>query len=290
MGVELLTAEQMLCKTSDDNNTIALEAKLALPKVKTLEGTKIILNQIDSGLSAVAKKWQKAAPEQIFYEAKEILRASEIAKLIIFGCKIVLAGPPNTGKSTLFNLLAGKQKAIVTNIRGTTRDWVSAECKIGPLIVELFDTAGLDETLSDEIDKASQQAAIDIINQADLILLVLDNNQSSGQLIKNISGKKVLTVLNKSDLNIGRAGLAPPNGGVNPTLQDKINISAKNGTGIDQLYKTILHITGIDNFDYDKPVCFTARQEELLIRLTKADSQDNAQTIITELLSARLSV
>ncbi len=63
-GVELLTAEQLLCKTSADSNTIALEAKLTLPKVKTIEGTQIILNQIDSGLTASAKNWLKTPPEQ----------------------------------------------------------------------------------------------------------------------------------------------------------------------------------------------------------------------------------
>jgi len=62
-GVELLTAEQLLHKTSTGNNTIALEAKLTLPKVKTLEGTRIILNQIDSGLTASAKSWLKVQPE-----------------------------------------------------------------------------------------------------------------------------------------------------------------------------------------------------------------------------------
>jgi len=273
-GVELLTAEQMLCKTSDDNNTIALEAKLAIPKAKTIEGTKIILNQVDSGLTAAAKKWQKAEFRQIANEAQTIFEASQIAKLIIFGCKIVLAGPPNTGKSTLLNRLAGKEKAIVTNIKGTTRDWVSADCRIGPLAVELIDTAGLDEKLGDSIDKASQQAAIDIINQSDLILLVLDNTQSQEQLITNISGKNVLTVLNKSDI----IRIKP--------AKDVVSISALTGDGIDKLSHKICEIIGVERFDMHQPICFTSRQEHLLAQLTKASSQE----IIAELLSARLSV
>ena len=85
-GVELLTAEQLLCKTSAGNNTIALEAKLTLPKVKTLEGTRIILNQIDSGLTASAKNWLQNPPEKIAAEAQKIIDKSKIAKLIIFGC------------------------------------------------------------------------------------------------------------------------------------------------------------------------------------------------------------
>ncbi len=294
-GVKLITAEQFIFKTSVVNNSIALEARLKLPKAKSIEGTKLILNQTESGLTACAKKWLENWSQEYIPEIKQIIEASHKAKHIIFGCKIVLTGPPNTGKSTLFNRLAGKEKAIVTNIKGTTRDWVSLECKIGSMPVELFDTAGLDETLLNEIDKASQQAALDIINQADLILFVLDNNQSSEQLIKNMSSKKVLTVLNKSDLTdrfkTGRAGLAPPNGGVNPTLQNIINISAKLGTGIDQLCDKIQRLTGIGKKFYtNQPVCFTSRQEELLTRLVKADSRDKAQTIITELLSGSVNV
>ena len=149
-GVELLTAKQLFCKTSANNNTIALEAKLMLPKVKTLEGTRIILNQIDSGLPASAKKWLQNPPENIAAEAQEIIDKSKIAKLIISGCSIVLAGPPNTGKSTLLNQLCGKQKVIVADIKGTTRDWVLANCQIGSLAIELIDTAGLDDKFADE--------------------------------------------------------------------------------------------------------------------------------------------
>ena len=203
-GVELLTAEQLLCKTSAGNNTIALEAKLTLPKIKTLEGTRIILNQIDSGLTASAKNWLQNPPEKIAAEAQKIIDKSKIAKLIIFGCRIVLAGPPNTGKSTLLNQLCGRQKAIVADIKGTTRDWVSAECRIGSLAVELIDTAGLDEKIAADIDKAAQQKATELINQADIVLLVLDNSEPANQIDKSftniLANKKVLVVLNKSDL------------------------------------------------------------------------------------------
>ena len=81
-GVELLTAEQLLCKTSAENNTIALEARLTLPKIKTFEGTRIILNQIDSGpeppwfragLTASAKNWLQSPPDKIAVEAQNII-------------------------------------------------------------------------------------------------------------------------------------------------------------------------------------------------------------------------
>ncbi len=295
-GAELITAEQMLSKTlaADKTNTIAVEAKLTLPKVKTIEGTKIILNQAKTGLAKTENNWltnlKKTTLSQIKTEADAMLEAGRIAKPLIFGCKIVLAGPPNTGKSTLLNRLAGREKAIVTDIKATTRDWVSANCRIGKLSVELIDTAGLDEKLTDDINKAAQQSAIDIINQADLILLVLDNNEPnvrlSDRLIQTIAGKKTLTVINKTDLP-GRLEVAELPADF---ASNFVKISALSGAGFELLCSQIQRLFDIEKLNVQKPACFTNRQERLLHRLAKADSKEKAMPIITELLTGPLRV
>ncbi|MHC4124423.1 MAG: GTPase, partial [Planctomycetota bacterium] len=128
--VKPVTAEQIRYKIlskQDDLNTIAIEAKLTLSKVKTLAASKLITSQIEGGLNQKALEWSNKTDslEKIKSDAEKILEASKTAKLIISGCKVVLAGPANSGKSTLFNRLIGRQKAIVTDIKGTTRDWVS---------------------------------------------------------------------------------------------------------------------------------------------------------------------
>ena len=306
-GAILLTAEELLAKILSAQkhiNTIELEAKSAQPKAKTIEGTKIIANQIDAGLSGKAKKWLQSyglltekinamSLREIRADAEQILEAGQTAKLIITGCTMVLSGPPNTGKSTLLNYLAGRQKAIVTDIKGTTRDWVSTRCKIAPLSVELIDTAGLDEKLSatskETIEKLSQQKTAEVLEKADIVLLVLDSSQTADQLdeklLEKIADKKILTALNKSDLP---AKL--DTGKLPQILGGTVQISAKLGAGIENLLKEIRQICGVADFDLRAAVCFTGRQENLVKQLQKAKSKPQAVSIITELLNGRLNV
>jgi len=298
-GATLLTAEQLLTKIISAQkpiNTIAVEAKLAQLKAKTIEGTKIIANQIDVGLSKKAAEWLEninaISLNQISTEAERILENSRTAKLIIAGCTATLIGPTNSGKSTLLNYLAGRQKAIVTDIKGTTRDWVTAQCRIDSLFLELVDTAGLGEELlnpEDTIEKAAQKKSLEILEQADLVLLVLDNNQKNEQfderIVEKMVGRKIITVLNKCDLPAKFDTDKLPE-----ILSDTIRISAREGTGIENLLEKIRRTTGVADFDLKTVVCFTDRQENLLKQLTNIKSKQQAASIITELLNGRLSV
>jgi tRNA modification GTPase len=299
-GATLLTAEELLTKIfsiEKPSNTIALEAKLTQMQAKTIQGTKIIANQVDAGLNKKIEEWLRnintISLKEIKVDAERMLKNTQTAKLIIFGCTAAIAGPPNTGKSTLLNFLAGKQKAIVTDIKGTTRDWVSAQCRVGPLSMELIDTAGLDEKLTaaseDTIEKASQQKSVEILDKADIVLLVLDNNQPAEQLdeklLEKIADKKVLTILNKSDLPLRFDVDKLPQ-----ILANTVQISAKFGNGIENLREKIRQICGVDNFDLKSTICFTSRQKNLLKQLQKAKSKQQAVSVITELLNGRLRV
>jgi len=298
-GASLVTAEQLLTKTlsaQERANTIAVEAKLAQAKAMTLEGTKIITNQIEAGLTEKARGWLENTDEisldTIKAEVTEILQKSQTAELIIYGCTAVLTGPPNSGKSTLLNCLVGRQKAIVTDIKGTTRDWVSARCRIGSLSVELIDTAGLDEKLQDHqanIEVSAQQKTLEILEGADIVLFVLDASQSieefDYQITKKFEGKVLITVLNKYDLPVKLDTNQLPE-----TLSNTVQISAKEGTGIESLNKKIIKTIGVADYDLQAPVCFTARQENILRELTNVKSKQQVRSIITELLNGRIRV
>ncbi|MHC4157709.1 MAG: GTPase, partial [Planctomycetota bacterium] len=290
-GAKLVTTEELLAKTFAEQksyNTIAIEAKLAQLKAKTIEGARIIANQIEGGLSKKAAEWlgniEGISLDEIKKEAGRILEASQTAKLIIDGCTAVIIGPPNSGKSTLLNCLAGREKAIVTEIKGTTRDWVSAECEIGGVMMKIIDTAGIDEKLAasgeESIEKSAQEKGVKLLEEADLVLLVLDASRPAEQLderlIEKISKKKMVTILNKIDLK-GTLGARKP-----VPLQKSakiVKISAKTGTNIEKLLTTLKKIAKVDTFDTQQAVCITGRQEELLGKLKMAESKDEVTGI-----------
>jgi tRNA modification GTPase len=291
-GVQPVRAEQLLARvpaSRGTSDTIAIEAKLALTTVKTIEGARIITNQVKAGLAQRAKQWMakldSLSLDEIAAQAKRILEDSEIARLILSGCTIALVGPPNTGKSTLLNTLAGREKAIVMEIAGTTRDWVSAEIHIPPLAATVLDTAGLDaaSAAGGHIDQAAQRKSLEALDRADLILLVLDASQPADQLSQALADRLVcrrtITVLNKADLV---ADALPEH------LRHTVRTSAKLETGITDLIQAIHEACSLTDFSPNAPVVFTDRQQTLVERLSRARSQGEAVALVTELLHAPL--
>jgi tRNA modification GTPase len=290
-GAEPVTAEEMLAEVSGESNSIAIETRTAVADAKTLEVTRIIMHQGSKGLNQAATDWMNNTDlKKVKAQAEEILVYSAAIKPLLFGAKIVLLGPPNSGKSTLLNCLAGKQKAIVTELQGTTRDWVSAECALGRIYAEVIDTAGIDEKLlsnNETVERAAQQKAKELLATADLILLVLDASVKTQETLdffaEILAGKKSLTVLNKIDLPARfDASQLPQN------LSNTVRISAKFATGCDELIKAIEQILGVAELDRQSCVCFTGRQEQLLERIISSKTKEQAVSAISELLNGPL--
>ncbi|MFR6665206.1 MAG: tRNA uridine-5-carboxymethylaminomethyl(34) synthesis GTPase MnmE [Thomasclavelia spiroformis] len=135
----------------------------------------------------------------------KILNDSKNIKLVKEGIKTVIIGRPNVGKSSLFNALLQEEKAIVTNIAGTTRDIVEGSISIDGIVLNMIDTAGIRET-DDIIESMGVEKSKELINQADLVLLVIDGSlkldQGDQELLELTNDSNRIIVLNKADQGI----------------------------------------------------------------------------------------
>ena len=136
-------------------------------------------------------------------ELENLLKESQNSKLIKNGIDVAIVGKPNVGKSSLLNTLLEEEKAIVTNIAGTTRDIVEGKIILDGIILNLIDTAGLRET-NDIVEQIGVNKSKEIINSSDLIILVLNYNEEITQeeldLINELKNKKLIVYINKNDL------------------------------------------------------------------------------------------
>ena len=176
---------------------------------------------------------------------KTILNKSENGKIVKEGINVALIGRPNVGKSSLLNCLLEDEKAIVTDIAGTTRDCVEGTISVDGIIVNLIDTAGIRET-SDVVESIGVNKSIDLMNNSDLVLLLLNNNEELNnedlELLDKIKDKNYLIVINKNDLENKLD--------ISKLDKDKIiNISALNNNGIDELKNKIKQIFNLDKIE-----------------------------------------
>jgi len=159
---------------------------------------------------------------------EDVLVKSNTGKIIREGIKTVIIGRPNVGKSSLLNTLLREEKAIVTEVSGTTRDLIEGELNLGGILLRLIDTAGI-RTTDDLVEKIGIERAKKALSEADLVLLVLDQSQkltdADKELIELTKTKTRIIVGNKNDL--GSA--------VDLGSEKIIRISAKNNIGIDLL-------------------------------------------------------
>ncbi len=136
-------------------------------------------------------------------ELEELIKKGEISQIIKDGLKTAIIGKPNVGKSSLLNGLLRENKAIVTDVAGTTRDIVEGRINIGGIVLNLIDTAGIRET-NDVVEKIGVQKSLEEIDNADLLILVFDNSQVLDEddktILEKTKDKNRIIIVNKSDL------------------------------------------------------------------------------------------
>lgn len=154
------------------------------------------------------------------------------------GICTAIIGKPNAGKSSLLNTLARKERAIVTDIAGTTRDTLEEQIMLNGICLNIIDTAGIRDT-EDSVEKIGVEKAMDSISMADLILYVVDSStdldENDFQIMEHIKNKNVIVLLNKSDLEVMVS---------EEKIKENLNapvlsFSAKNGDGLEQLENLI---------------------------------------------------
>ncbi|MEE1086314.1 MAG: tRNA uridine-5-carboxymethylaminomethyl(34) synthesis GTPase MnmE [Schaedlerella sp.] len=147
----------------------------------------------------------RSAVEDVLVELKELIDTSENGRILKEGIQTVILGKPNAGKSSLLNILSGRERAIVTDIEGTTRDVLEEQIQLRGLNLNLIDTAGIRQT-DDKIESIGVDKAKEYAEIADLIIYVVDASrkldENDKEIIRLLFGKKVIILLNKNDLNV----------------------------------------------------------------------------------------
>ena len=212
--------------------------------------------------------------EEIISELEKMISTADNGRVIREGINTVILGKPNAGKSSLLNVLAGHERAIVTDIEGTTRDIIEEQIRLGDLSLNVIDTAGIRQT-EDVIEKIGVDRAKEYAGRADLIIYVVDSSreldENDEKILPLIKNKNAVILLNKSDLNtvvtkeMIKEKISDLTGGADKNEIPVISISAKEEKGIEKLEKKLknMFLNGIISFN-DQICISNVRQKNAL--------------------------
>lgn len=197
-----------------------------------------------------------------------LINTADTGKIYKEGIKTLIIGKPNVGKSSLMNFLLNENRAIVTEIPGTTRDTIEEQVNINGIPLNIIDTAGIRKT-EDEVEKIGVEKALNKINEADLIMMVLDSSkeleEEDIEILKLIENKKVIYIKNKTDLE------EKLNLDEYKNIEEKvINISVLKNEGLEKITNTIQSMFFEGKIDLENDLIINnARQKNLLINAAK---------------------
>lgn len=208
----------------------------------------------------------KALACTISYHIKSLTHSFETGKALKKGIPVAIVGKTNVGKSTLLNQLLREEKAIVSDVHGTTRDVIEDTMGIHGVTFRFIDTAGLRHT-QDKVESIGIERAYQKLEEAVIVLWVIDQQPTQkeiDQILSHIEDKKVILVKNKADLvSSSNASLAFPS---LPSPLLHISISAKHGQGIQELEELIYATADIPELDENSVIVTNARHYEALSR------------------------
>ena len=195
--------------------------------------------------------------ESVGKKLKKLEKSFDNGKIIKDGIKTAIIGKPNAGKSSLLNAILKEDRAIVTDIAGTTRDTIEEFVTINGIPLNLVDTAGIREA-SDEVEKIGVEKSIKQANDADLIIAIFDSSkdleEEDIEILNLIKGKKSIILLNKSDLN---SKINENDDRFTSITENILRISALNKYGIDELYEKIAELFNLNEINLDNEILIT---------------------------------
>lgn len=266
---------------------IQAEAVSAMIEATTRRAHRLAVDQLDrllsKEISSLAEKLKEllarieydidfpeeeaAGPEEIVKRTAnvreridDLLESWKEGSVSTDGAVVVIAGRPNVGKSSLFNLMAKRTRAIVTPHPGTTRDAIEQEISLYGLLARLVDTAGLRET-KDVVERIGVEVSRKYLDGADIILFLIDATEGiqteDERFLEEMAGRDVIVAANKVDLLENRCGIEPVLGTM-PHL-----LSTKTGEGFEELKEKIVNVA-LGGVEREGPIITTLRQKRCL--------------------------
>jgi len=260
---------ELALKAAARNLRGELYAKIDSIRIELRDLLSLIEAEIDFSDDEIDKTPMETVASTIleqFEIAGGILKSYDFGRGLNQGYRIAIVGRANVGKSSLMNALLKRERAIVTDIPGTTRDTLTEWIEIDGFPVLLTDTAGLRDS-GDTVEKIGQERTKKEIDESDLVLVMLDSSTGITDedlaIFKAIENKRIFTVVNKSDLkpecDLSRL----------PTTET-MSISALKGAGLDDLKSRIGKMLSIDDFSLDTALLATERQHDAMGKVCRA--------------------
>jgi tRNA modification GTPase len=202
--------------------------------------------------------------EQVLAEIEQILASADRGELLRTGLKVAIVGRPNVGKSSLLNAWSHSDRAIVTDLPGTTRDVVESQLVVGGIPVQVLDTAGIRETV-DRVEKLGVERSRNAARDADLVVFVIEAiagwNAEDGIIYEQVRHRPLILVINKTDLAPAEKVSYPPE------IQCVVPTVAAKNQGIDALERAILDAVQVGQIQAsDLDIAINQRQAAALTR------------------------
>ena len=257
-------------------------AKIKQEILDVMVNIEVAIDYPEYDVDEVTNKQISDMLDSVEKKLKRLESSFDNGKIIKEGIKTAIVGKPNAGKSSLLNAILKEDRAIVTEIEGTTRDTIEEFVTINGIPLKLVDTAGIRKA-KDEVEKIGISKSREIAKEADLIIAIFDSSKDltdeDMEILNLIKGKKVIILLNKIDLN---SKIDENDSRLLDVSRDIIKVSALNNLGIDKLYEKITDLFNLDQINLDNEVLITnLRQKDLItkaiehIQVTKNTMSNN---------------